>query len=123
MWLFSYIPVSVLDGVFIFIAIQSLFNNQMIERMTLIIKDRAAYPPYHYLRRVPIKVVHLFTICQILQLLVLSCVAFLTSTLVELVFPIVVMGLLPMRVIVLPRFFHQYHLDYLDRHGSQLKVT
>merc|ERR1712048_7184 len=114
--LLRFIPLPVLDGVFIFIAIQSLYGNQMIERLLLLIKDRAAYPPHHYLRKVPIKNVHLFTVIQLIQLLFLIFIAFYTFSALELVFPVLVLFLIPIREFLSPKMISRYHLDIMDRH-------
>lgn len=101
---------------FIFIAIQSLYGNQFLERLLLLIRDRAAYPPYHYLRKVPIKKVHLFTLIQTLQLLLLCYIAFFTFSTLELVFPLIVLFYMPIRHYLIPRIINLYHLEALDKH-------
>lgn len=79
--------------------------------------DQAAYPPSHYLRRVPEKIVHYFTITQIIQLTLLVFVAFFTSPSVELGFPILLFLLLPFRSYVIPKMFQSDHLNALDSHS------
>ena len=61
------IPTSVLHGLFLYMAITSLGGNEMFERMLLLITEQQAYPPTHYIRKVPQRKVHLFTVCQLLQ--------------------------------------------------------
>jgi sodium borate transporter 11 len=66
------IPKPVLDGLFLFLGLSGLAGSQLWERMLLIITEQSAYPPNHYIRRVPQKSIHLFTLCQFLMLLVLG---------------------------------------------------
>jgi len=66
------IPKPVLDGLFLFLGLSGLYGNQFWERMLLIFTEQTAYPPNHYVRRVPQKQIHLFTLCQFVQLLVLG---------------------------------------------------
>ena len=51
---------------------KGLYGNQLFERMLLVFTEQAAYPPNHYVRYVPQKQIHLFTLCQTVQLLVLG---------------------------------------------------
>ncbi|CAG7823468.1 unnamed protein product, partial [Allacma fusca] len=67
----SYIPVAVLDGLFLYMAVTALDGNQLFERIILLFTEQAAYPPNHYIRRVPQRKVHQFTGFQVLQLAVM----------------------------------------------------
>ena len=42
------IPKPVLDGLFLFVALTSLYGNQFFERILLLITEQSAYPPNHY---------------------------------------------------------------------------
>ncbi|KRZ49662.1 Sodium bicarbonate transporter-like protein 11 [Trichinella nativa] len=53
------IPRSVLDGLFLYMAVTSLNGNEMFERILLLLTEQAAYPPTHYIRRVPQRKIHL----------------------------------------------------------------
>ena len=44
---------------------------QMFERVQLLFTEQSAYPPNHYIRKVPQRKVHTFTACQVVQLLIL----------------------------------------------------
>ena len=52
--------------------LKGLYGNQLFERMLLVFTEQAAYPPNHYVRYVPQKQIHLFTLCQTVQLLILG---------------------------------------------------
>ncbi|CAB4065399.1 SLC4A11 [Lepeophtheirus salmonis] len=58
------IPVPVLDGLFLYLAVTALNGNQLFERFTLLFMEQTAYPPNHYIRRVPQRKIHQFTAIQ-----------------------------------------------------------
>lgn len=114
---FTFIPKPVLDGLFLFVAFTSLFGNQLFERCALLITDRAAYPPSHYLRRVPISTVHLFTFIQLFQLVIIIIVASGTLGInLKLIFPLLIFLLIVIRQKLLPKLFRKEHLKALDAH-------
>ena len=67
-YVLKYIPTPVLDGLFLYLAVTALFGNQMFERILLFFMEKSAYPPNHYIRKVPEQKMHTFTLCQIVQL-------------------------------------------------------
>ena len=114
---FTFIPKPVLDGLFLFVAVTSLFGNQLFERCALLITDRGAYPPSHYLRRVPVQKVHLFTIIQLIQLIIIIVVASGTLGInFKLIFPLLIFLLIIVRQKLLPKIFKKEHLAALDGH-------
>uniref|UniRef100_A0A1I8JRL2 HCO3_cotransp domain-containing protein n=1 Tax=Macrostomum lignano TaxID=282301 RepID=A0A1I8JRL2_9PLAT len=80
-------PGPLLDGLFVCMAITALFDNQLFERILLLFTEQAAYPPSHYLRRVPQRKVHIFTCLQLLQLFVLCALGFNSIAYAKLGFP------------------------------------
>ena len=46
----NYIPVPVLDGLFLYLAVTAVSSNQLFERITLLFMEQTAYPPNHYIR-------------------------------------------------------------------------
>uniref|UniRef100_A0A1I8HGT6 UDENN domain-containing protein n=2 Tax=Macrostomum lignano TaxID=282301 RepID=A0A1I8HGT6_9PLAT len=116
------IPVPVLYGLFICMAIRGLVGNQMFERILLLVTEQlrdsvpqAAYPPSHYLRRVPQRKVHAFTLLQLLQLALLCTLGFSWVSLAKLAFPAVLLLQLPVRHILLPKLIDESFLDALDK--------
>jgi sodium borate transporter 11 len=109
-----HIPTSVLHGLFLYMALTSLTGNEMFERLLLLITEQQAYPPTHYIRRVPQRKVHLFTGCQLVQLILLCAVGFSPYPFVEMVFPIVCFLFLPIRHVLIPRIIDYKYLDALD---------
>ncbi|VDP35552.1 unnamed protein product [Heligmosomoides polygyrus] len=106
------IPTSVLHGLFLYMALTSLSGNEMFERLLLLITEQIAYqlidefqqayPPTHYIRKVPQRKVHLFTACQLLQLVILCAFGFSPYPFIEMVFPIVCFFFLPIRLVSRP---------------------
>ncbi|TPP55866.1 Sodium bicarbonate transporter protein 11, partial [Fasciola gigantica] len=84
----KYIPPAVLNGLFVYMAVTAAYDNQLLERVLLFFTEQSAYPPSHYLRRVPQRKVHLFTITQLIQLGLLCGIGFAPSPYVELAFPL-----------------------------------
>ncbi|GMS83389.1 hypothetical protein PENTCL1PPCAC_5564 [Pristionchus entomophagus] len=117
-WLLPYplrwIPTSVLHGLFLYMALTSLNGNEMFERLLLLITEQQAYPPTHYIRKVPQRKVHLFTACQLLQLIILCAFGFSPYPFIEMVFPIVCFFFLPIRHTLVPRLIDYKYLDALD---------
>ncbi|CAG0891454.1 unnamed protein product [Darwinula stevensoni] len=74
----------------------------------------AAYPPNHYIRRVPQRKIHQFTACQVLQLLFMCVVGFYPWPYVKMVFPILLLVLMPLRHKVIPKLIEKKFLDALD---------
>jgi len=108
------IPKPVLDGLFLFVALTSLYGNQFFERILLLITEQSAYPPNHYIRTVPQKEIHKFTLVQFIQLLVLAMVGFWPLAYLKIIFPILIMALLPVRQFLLPKLFSAKHLEAFD---------
>ena len=75
-YVLKYIPTPVLDGLFLYLAVTALFGNQMFERILLFFMEKSAYPPNHYIRKVPEQKMHTFTLCQIVQLGILCAFGF-----------------------------------------------
>ena len=108
-WL-HYVPLAVLYGLFLYMGIVSMKGNQFFERISLWLTDPALYPRTHYVRRVPNRMLHLFTFIQLLGLVALWVVK--TSTF-GILFPIFIALLVPFRF-MLGYFFQQQELDILD---------
>ncbi|PAA92395.1 hypothetical protein BOX15_Mlig031769g1 [Macrostomum lignano] len=111
----SFIPVPVLDGLFVCMAITALFDNQLFERILLLFTEQAAYPPSHYLRRVPQRKVHIFTCLQLLQLFVLCALGFNSIAYAKLGFPVILFLQMPVRHLLIPKLIDENYLDALDK--------
>ncbi|CAH8669604.1 unnamed protein product [Heterobilharzia americana] len=111
-----YIPPPVLNGLFVYMAITALQDNQMFERILLFITEQSAYPPSHYIRRVPQRKLHLFTFFQLIQLGFLCAFGFAPSPYVKLIFPVILVVQIVLRHTLIPKAIDSKYLEALDRH-------
>ncbi|KAM4622039.1 solute carrier family 4 member 11-like isoform 2-T2 [Polymixia lowei] len=110
----QWIPKPVLYGLFLYIAATSLDGNQMVDRMALLLKEQTSYPPTHYIRRVPQRKVHYFTALQIIQLIILCAFGMYPLPYMKMVFPLLMILLVPIRTNLLPRVIDAKYLDIMD---------
>ncbi|XP_009376187.2 probable boron transporter 2 [Pyrus x bretschneideri] len=112
------IPTSVLWGYFAFMAIENLPGNQFWERILFlftapsrrfkVLEDNHAT----FVETVPFKSIAKFTVFQTLYLLV--CFGLTWVPIAGVMFPMMIMLLVPVRQYVLPKFFKGAHLQDLD---------
>ncbi|TYH83728.1 hypothetical protein ES332_D02G151000v1 [Gossypium tomentosum] len=112
------IPTSVLWGYFAFMAIESLPGNQFWERILLlftapgrrykVLEDSHAT----FVEIVPFKTIATFTLFQTVYLLV--CFGITWIPIAGVLFPLLIMLLVPVRQYLLPKFFKGAHLQDLD---------
>ncbi|CAA7015987.1 unnamed protein product [Microthlaspi erraticum] len=112
------IPSSVLWGYFAYMAIESLPGNQFWERIVLlftapsrrfkVLEDNHAV----FVETVPFKTMAMFTLFQAGYLLV--CFGITWVPVAGVLFPLMIMFLVPVRQYVLPNFFKAAHLQDLD---------
>ena len=104
------IPMAVLYGLFLFMGVVSMSGNQFFERLSLWLKDPALYPVTHYIRRVPLRTIHVFTALQVACLAALWIVK---SSALGILFPVFIALLVPVRQLA-GRFFASDYLAALD---------
>lgn len=104
------VPEAVLYGLFLYMGIVSISGNQLFERAALWLTDPALYPKTHYIRSVPIGVIHRFTILQAGCLAVLWIVK---ASPVAILFPMFIALLVPVRFLA-ARWFSADDLAALD---------
>ncbi|XP_055818017.1 probable boron transporter 2 isoform X2 [Solanum dulcamara] len=112
------IPTSVLWGYFAYMAIESLPGNQFWERILLLFtapsRRYKVLEDYHatFVETVPFKSIVAFTLFQTLYLF--ACFGITWVPIAGLLFPLLIMLLVPVRQYILPRFFKGAHLQDLD---------
>ncbi|XP_039127859.1 probable boron transporter 2 [Dioscorea cayenensis subsp. rotundata] len=112
------IPTSVLWGYFAFMAIESLPGNQFWERILLLFtapsRRYKVLEEYHatFVETVPFKTITAFTVFQTAYLL--FCFGMTWIPLAGVLFPLMIMLLVPVRQYVLPKLFKGAHLTDLD---------
>uniref|UniRef100_A0A8D2EXI3 Solute carrier family 4 member 11 n=1 Tax=Theropithecus gelada TaxID=9565 RepID=A0A8D2EXI3_THEGE len=110
----QWIPKPVLYGLFLYIALTSLDGNQLVQRVALLLKEQTTYPPTHYIRRVPQRKIHYFTGLQVLQLLLLCAFGMSSLPYMKMIFPLIMIAMIPIRYILLPRIIEAKYLDVMD---------
>uniref|UniRef100_A0A4X1W753 Anion exchange protein n=1 Tax=Sus scrofa TaxID=9823 RepID=A0A4X1W753_PIG len=106
----QYIPLPVLYGVFLYMGVASLNGIQFWDRCKLFLMPAKHQPDYAFLRHVPLRRIHLFTLVQILCLAVLWI---LKSTVAAIIFPVMILGLIIVRRL-LDLIFSQHDLAWID---------
>ncbi|XP_047396152.1 solute carrier family 4 member 11 isoform X3 [Sciurus carolinensis] len=110
----QWIPKPVLYGLFLYIALTSLDGNQLFSRVALLLKEQTSYPPTHYIRRVPQRKIHYFTGLQVLQLLLLCAFGMSSMPYMKMIFPLIMIAMIPIRYNLLPRIIEAKYLDAMD---------
>ncbi|KAK3194354.1 hypothetical protein Dsin_025664 [Dipteronia sinensis] len=116
--LLKMIPTSVLWGYFAFMAIESLPGNQFWERILLLFtapsRRYKVLEEYHatFVETVPFKTIAMFTLFQTVYLLI--CFGLTWVPIAGVMFPLMIMLLVPVRQYFLPKFFKGAHLQDLD---------
>ncbi|XP_070328439.1 solute carrier family 4 member 11 isoform X8 [Odocoileus virginianus] len=110
----QWIPKPVLYGLFLYLALTSIDGNQLFQRLELLLKDQTSYPPTHYIRRVPQRKIHYFTGLQVLQLLLLCAFGMSPLLYMKMVFPLIMIAMIPIRYKVLPQIIEAKYLDAMD---------
>lgn len=110
----SEIPVPVLGGLFLYCAVASLDGNSFFERFTLLLTQQSKYPPSYYVRRCPQKIIHMFTLVQIGQLIILVFVGYAPWPYLQITFPVFIALLIPFRHLVITRFVKRQYLSAID---------
>ncbi|KAI5615013.1 electroneutral sodium bicarbonate exchanger 1 isoform X1, partial [Silurus asotus] len=106
----QFIPMPVLYGVFLYMGASSLKGIQFFDRLKLFGMPAKHQPDFIYLRHVPLRKVHLFTITQLTCLILLWVIK--TSP-AAIVFPMMVLALVFIRKL-LDFCFSKRELSYLD---------
>ncbi|KAJ4712343.1 Boron transporter [Melia azedarach] len=112
------IPTSVLWGYFAYMAIESLPGNQFWERILLLFtapsRRYKVLEEYHatFIETVPFKTIAIFTLFQTVYLLV--CFGITWIPIAGVLFPLLIMLLVPVRQYFLPKLFKSAHLQDLD---------
>ncbi|XP_021434787.2 sodium-driven chloride bicarbonate exchanger isoform X6 [Oncorhynchus mykiss] len=106
----KYIPMPVLYGVFLYMGASSLRGIQFFDRLKLFGMPAKHQPDFIYLRYVPLRKVHLFTIIQLSCLVMLWVIK--TSN-YAIVFPMMVLALVFIRKLM-DCFFTKREMSWLD---------
>nr|XP_009938571.1 PREDICTED: anion exchange protein 4 [Opisthocomus hoazin] len=106
----KHIPMPVLYGVFLHMGVAALNSIQLTDRVRLLLMPAKHQPDLTYLRHVPLRQVHLFTV---IQLLCLALLWVIKSTAAAIIFPVMLLALVGIRK-GLERVFSLHDLSWLD---------
>lgn len=109
--LLSHIPMPVLYGVFLYMGAASLKGLQFFDRLMIMLMPIKYQPDYMFLRQVPIRRVHLFTLIQLACLVMLWVIKSFSST--SILFPLMLVVMIGIRK-SLDFFFTRRELKILD---------
>jgi hypothetical protein len=108
--LFHVVPMAVLYGIFLYMGVVSMRGNQFLQRLNLWMIDPALYPQTHYICRVPLWTLYMYTNLQT------ACLAILWLVKVSalgILFPLFIAFLVPVRLLA-GRWFRPESLTALD---------
>ncbi|XP_025022950.1 electroneutral sodium bicarbonate exchanger 1 [Python bivittatus] len=106
----KFIPMPVLYGVFLYMGVSSLNGIQFFDRLKLMAMPSKHQPDFIYLRHVPLRKVYLFTMIQLICLIILWVVK---ATPAAIIFPMMVLALVFVRK-VMDICFSKRELSWLD---------
>ncbi|KAJ8981008.1 hypothetical protein NQ317_008256 [Molorchus minor] len=107
----GHIPMPVLFGVFLYMGVASLKGLQFFDRILIMFMPNKYQPDYMFLRQVPIKKVHLFTIIQTACLICLWVIKSFSQT--SILFPLMLVVMIGIRK-ALECIFTKRELKILD---------
>lgn len=89
----KFIPMPVLYGVFLYMGIAPLADMHFYDRIRIMFMPPKYQPDFNYLRKVPLKRVHLFTVVQLICFAILWIVK--TNETISISFPLMVLSVFP----------------------------
>ncbi|XP_062903199.1 sodium bicarbonate transporter-like protein 11 isoform X1 [Mobula hypostoma] len=110
----QWIPKPVLYGLFLYVSLTSIDGCQFFERLALLFKEQTSYPPTHYIRRVPQRKIHFFTGLQLIEIAILCGFGMAPIPYLKMVFPPIMLAMVPVRCLVLPKIIEAKYLDAMD---------
>ncbi|KAL4660185.1 anion exchange protein 3-like [Arapaima gigas] len=106
-----HIPLAVLFGIFLYMGITSLTGIQLYERIMLLVTPAKHHPDHIYVTKVKTWRMNMFTVIQLLCIVLLWVVK---STAASLAFPFILIMTVPLRHLLLTRVFEERELKVLD---------
>ncbi|XP_048388799.2 sodium bicarbonate transporter-like protein 11 isoform X2 [Stegostoma tigrinum] len=110
----QWIPKPVLYGLFLYVSATSIDGCQFFERLALLFKEQTSYPPTHYIRRVPQRKIHYFTGLQLIEIAILCGFGMAPLPYLKMIFPPIMLAMVPVRYYILPRIIEAKYLDAMD---------
>ena len=105
------IPMPVLYGIFLYMGASSLNGLQFVDRLAIVLMPSKYQPDLPFLRKVPVRRVHIFTGIQLMCLVLLWVIKSIKHT--KMLFPVMLVVLIGIRKL-LDRYFTRQELKSLD---------
>uniref|UniRef100_UPI00398EC2D1 anion exchange protein 2-like isoform X2 n=1 Tax=Pristiophorus japonicus TaxID=55135 RepID=UPI00398EC2D1 len=112
------IPLAVLFGIFLYMGVTSLNGIQLFDRLLLMLIPAKYHPDCAYVRKVRTQRMHIFTLIQLICIVILWVV---NMSIASLAFPFVLLLTIPLRMFVLGRLFSALEMKSLD--GDEVEPT
>ncbi|XP_073713562.1 solute carrier family 4 member 1a (Diego blood group) [Misgurnus anguillicaudatus] len=112
------IPLTALFGIFLYMGITSLSGIQLWDRVLLLFMPKKHHPRVPFVTHVPTLRMHLFTVIQILCLVILWVVK---SSVASLALPFILILTVPLRMLLGKLVFTGKEMKCLDGDGAKLK--
>ncbi|ROT39246.1 putative chloride-bicarbonate anion exchanger AE2 [Sodiomyces alkalinus F11] len=106
------VPHGVLAGLFFIMGVQALIDNGMTAKMLYLARDRTLTSPSHPLRALPRR--RAIWAFVAVELFAFGATFAITQTIAAVGFPVVIMLLIPVRALLLPKWFTAKELATLD---------
>ncbi|KAM4622557.1 band 3 anion transport protein isoform 2-T2 [Discoglossus pictus] len=113
------IPLAVLFGIFLYMGVTSLIGIQLFDRILLSLKPPKYHPKEPFVTRVKTWRMHIFTLIQVLCLVLLWIVK---STPASLALPFILILTVPLRRFLLPVMFSNLELKCLDSDDANMNL-
>mmetsp|Transcript_12119 Transcript_12119/g.16919 ORF Transcript_12119/g.16919 Transcript_12119/m.16919 type:complete len:660 (+) Transcript_12119:311-2290(+) len=108
----SYIPRSTLDGLFLYMGVESFPGNQFAERLSLLVTQSELRKSDHaFLEKLTWPRLRNFTLFQALCCVIIFAITFTEAAMI---FPLLIASLVILRKLAFPRFFTQEELNSVD---------
>uniref|UniRef100_A0A672N2D1 Bicarbonate transporter-like transmembrane domain-containing protein n=2 Tax=Sinocyclocheilus grahami TaxID=75366 RepID=A0A672N2D1_SINGR len=112
------IPMTALFGIFLYMGITSLSGIQLWDRMLLLITPKKHHPPVPFVTRVPTMHMHLYTVIQVMCLVILWAIK---SSAFSLALPFVLILTIPLRMCMTGHVFTIMEMKCLDADDANVK--
>ncbi|XP_033913454.2 band 3 anion transport protein-like isoform X2 [Acipenser ruthenus] len=112
------IPLAVLFGIFLYMGVTSLNGIQLFDRMLLLLVPPKYHPDEAYIHRVKTWRMHMFTLIQIVCLVLLWVIK---SSPASLALPFILILTIPLRRFLLTRLFSELEIKCLDADDAKVQ--
>jgi len=118
------IPKAVLQGIFLYMGVTTLDGLTFTQRLLMLMQERERMPPYPFVKdKDNLKVVKIYTLLQFAIWCAIFGVSGPWAGSIAIVFPFLIAVLVPIREHLLPRFFGEPEVLFIDTCGASCDDT